>query len=275
MASEWYVQVYGVEHGPLPAETLKALARNGRISPDTPVKLGVSGQWVAADHVKGLFTADHGQPPAARVPSPSPVAANHGLASDSQSDGSPKWIWGLVGAAVLFMCGLGIYAASWSKQRAEQIPIETANREVREAVEKAEKWIQDGRLSDADQIEKALNEAGANSVATEKGSVAPTLAAFRKAKGDRQAADILESAITAIAQTDFHKAQTLLREYLDHESATERQRAKTLLAEITVATSDDDALRTLLAMDDATFASFSKGNGPASLSHTLPWSKPE
>ena len=57
MAEGWYVLVNNVEHGPIPSETLKQLARNSMVSPNTPVKLGASGTWVPADHVKGLFAS--------------------------------------------------------------------------------------------------------------------------------------------------------------------------------------------------------------------------
>ena len=68
--TQWFVRVNGQEHGPIPAETLKQLALKGRITPDTPVKLGASGNWVAAGHVKGLF------PPAAANRAASPMATS-------------------------------------------------------------------------------------------------------------------------------------------------------------------------------------------------------
>jgi uncharacterized paraquat-inducible protein A len=79
---------------------------------------------------------------------------------------------------------------SSSNRRAEQARIEVANQEVRQAVEKADKWIQDGSLADADQVEEGLNAAEANAVATQKTSVGPTLVAFRKKKSERQATAI-------------------------------------------------------------------------------------
>ena len=81
-------------------------------------------------------------------------------------------------------------AISRSEHQAEQARIETANQEVRQAVEKADKWIQDGSLADADQIEEGLNTAEANAVATQKALVGPTLMAFRKKKAERQATAI-------------------------------------------------------------------------------------
>ena len=142
----------------------------------------------------------------------------------------------------------------------KQARIEHANQDVRGIVENAEKWIQDGQLTDADKIEERLHAAESAPEATQKSSIVPTLAAFRTAKAERQAAAILKSALKAIDGKEFDKSQALLRQYLDHQYAKERKKAKTLLAEIPPATSDDDALQTLLAMDDTSFASLSKGD---------------
>jgi len=162
-------------------------------------------------------------------------------------------------------------AISSSNRHAEQARIEAANQGVRQAVEKAEKWIQVGQLANADQIEEGLNSAEADAVATQKTSVATTLAAFRNIKVERQAARILESALKFIAQKQFDKAQRFLRQYREHPYATEQQKARTLLSEITLATSDEDALRTLLAMDDKAFSALSNGSAmPAIPSITHP-----
>ena len=154
------------------------------------------------------------------------------------------------------------------RHRAEMTRIETANREVRQAVAQAQDWVRDGRLSDADQIEESLKAAEANSVATDKDSLGPASTAFQKTRGERQAAALMDSALEDIIRKRFDKAQTFLRQYLRHQYAKEPKRARTLLAEIALATSDDDAMRTLLALDDNTFGSYLKGNVPAmALSH--------
>ena len=169
-----------------------------------------------------------------------------------------------VGAVVITM------AIRNSNRQAEQARIDAANQEVRQAVEKAEKWIQAGRLADADKIEEGLNAAEANSVATQTTSIGPTLVAFRKAKDERQASRLLEFAVDAIAFKRFDKAQNLLRQYLAQEHATERRKAETLLAEIAFATSDSEAMSTLLAMDDDSFSNFLRGDFSAVvLSHPV------
>ncbi len=155
-----------------------------------------------------------------------------------------------------------------ANRRAEQERIAAANQDVKQAVDKAKRWVQVGKLADADEIEKQLNAAQANTVATEKDSVVPTLMAFDIARAKRQAGQLLESAVDAIALKRFDQAHDLLRKYVLKEHATEKQKAEKLLAEIAMATSDTDALQTLLVMDDDSFASFSKGKPPTiELSH--------
>jgi len=270
MATEWYVRVGNTEHGPFSSEVLKQLASNGKVARDMPVKRGAAGNWVLASAVKGLFTTTPQrqamvQPQPASVVSEQPEGTN-----DSESEGTPRWIWGFVGAAALFLCGLGLFAVWSSRQSAEQAQTDAANQKVQQAVEKAQDWIRDGRLADADAVEQSLKAAQTNSLATKKEQVGPALAAVQKAKQDRWAAEILKSADEAISQKQFDKAQTLLRMYLGQQYGTERQKAETLLAEIALATSDDDAMRTLLAMDNKSFDSFSKGNIPAVvLSHPV------
>ncbi len=161
-------------------------------------------------------------------------------------------------------------AISRSVRQVELARIEVANQAVRQAVEKADKWIQDGSLADADQIEEGLNTAKANAVATQKTLVGPTLMAFRNTKSDREATAILDSALKAITEKQFDKSRAFLRQYLQHPSATERQKAPALLSEIALATSDEDALRTLVSMDDRSFGSFSKGDvSSVVLSHPI------
>lgn len=51
---EWYYKVMGQPIGPISAGQLKLLAHGGDVRPDTPVRKG-NGDWVTADHVRGLF----------------------------------------------------------------------------------------------------------------------------------------------------------------------------------------------------------------------------
>ena len=55
MANDWYVRSDNTEHGPIPSETLRQLVLKGKIAPNTPVKLGASGNWVAASTVNARF----------------------------------------------------------------------------------------------------------------------------------------------------------------------------------------------------------------------------
>jgi hypothetical protein len=75
MATDWYFRVNNEERGPVSSETLKHLALEGRVTPETPIKKGASGHWTHASQVKGLFTPVVGQstPPPLPVPSAVPV----------------------------------------------------------------------------------------------------------------------------------------------------------------------------------------------------------
>jgi hypothetical protein len=55
MATKWYYQVMGEEIGPLTSDQLKRLAQIGKVARDTLVRKGVAGDWIFAEHVRGLF----------------------------------------------------------------------------------------------------------------------------------------------------------------------------------------------------------------------------
>ena len=55
MANEWYVAVEGQVYGPVVWETLRQNALEGRITPQTQIRQGVSGAWRAAGEWEGLF----------------------------------------------------------------------------------------------------------------------------------------------------------------------------------------------------------------------------
>ena len=294
MADDWCVQINGKIWGPGSAETLKQLVLKGKVTPDTLVRKGPSGCWVPAGHVQGLFPLASDQASPQTVPStprlepalavPLPVAVLQSVPERlariavavvhrvnrlllKMAGGEENRILYRFLQFVTLSIPVGVIVIamviSRSNRQAEKARIDAANQEVRQAVEKAETWIQAGRLTDADQIERGLSVAAANDVATDKTSISPTLVAFGKTKAERQAAVLLESALKAIDKKLFDKAQAFLQQYLEHPNATELQNAKGLLSEIALATSDKDALRTLLAIDDKAFTAFSHGDASA------------
>ena len=70
MGTAWYVNVEGKEYGPVSSAELKQWADEQRITPQTAVKKGEQGQWVAADRVKGLFSKPSIQQPTEPVSPP-------------------------------------------------------------------------------------------------------------------------------------------------------------------------------------------------------------
>lgn len=75
MASDWFIRINDVEHGPLSSERLKQLAQQGKVAPDTPVKKGQAGKWYRATDVRGLFTTPV-SPSTPTTAKPSPIFAS-------------------------------------------------------------------------------------------------------------------------------------------------------------------------------------------------------
>jgi hypothetical protein len=75
MPSDWYVVVDGKPSGPMDDSHLKALVREGRITPETLISRAGMQKWVPAQKIKGLFGAAPSTttlPQAVRPQSPSP-----------------------------------------------------------------------------------------------------------------------------------------------------------------------------------------------------------
>ena len=72
-ADDWYVEINGEKWGPGSSETLKRLALQGKVTPEMLVRNGLSGSWVPASQVRGLFpmAASPGTPTTV-APSPEP-----------------------------------------------------------------------------------------------------------------------------------------------------------------------------------------------------------
>ena len=55
MPNEWFVEAGNQVHGPLSDQHLKQLANGGQVTPTSPVRLGINGDWAMASSVRGLF----------------------------------------------------------------------------------------------------------------------------------------------------------------------------------------------------------------------------
>ncbi len=62
MAQSWFVKEMGAESGPYSSSTLKVMAQNGTIQPDSLVRRGSTGEWVSAHRIQGLFDSPSPQP---------------------------------------------------------------------------------------------------------------------------------------------------------------------------------------------------------------------
>jgi hypothetical protein len=52
---QWYIQLNGIEEGPITSQTLRSLAEAGRIYPDTPIRKEGMTKTVQASKIKGLL----------------------------------------------------------------------------------------------------------------------------------------------------------------------------------------------------------------------------
>jgi len=55
MTAEWFCNISGKTVGPLSAQQLKALVKQGKLKAEHQVRQGSNGMWVPANRVKGLF----------------------------------------------------------------------------------------------------------------------------------------------------------------------------------------------------------------------------
>ncbi len=74
MAKPWYFQVMGAEIGPLTSAELMEKVQIGQIQPDTLVRSGTDGKWVAADRWKGLLPSKENQSESAAATPTTPSA---------------------------------------------------------------------------------------------------------------------------------------------------------------------------------------------------------
>jgi hypothetical protein len=59
---DWYYKELGLEIGPIPAERFLELALEQKIGPETPVRKGLTGRWVPACKIRGLFVGSKTRP---------------------------------------------------------------------------------------------------------------------------------------------------------------------------------------------------------------------
>ena len=127
MAREWYCNIQNQEFGPLTSQKLVSLAKEGRLAPTDPVRLGTDGRWVPAGKVRGLrfdkarIIQSRTDPagvkgPATSIPS---LPAASSLVSRAPVRRTKLWYFGGVGLSV---AGLLIYVLLYhgSENRPEE-----------------------------------------------------------------------------------------------------------------------------------------------------------
>jgi hypothetical protein len=77
MGNKWFFRKGNIEYGPLESTGLISLAKNGKITPDTLIKLDGTNDWLTADNVEDLFEEEEKlSPPPSPKPSPAPSASS-------------------------------------------------------------------------------------------------------------------------------------------------------------------------------------------------------
>jgi hypothetical protein len=74
MAADWFLNIADRIYGPYEAGNLRQFVQEGRLTPDTLIRKGEEGAWVAARQVTGLFAQVPGQAPTSVGRTPAPVA---------------------------------------------------------------------------------------------------------------------------------------------------------------------------------------------------------
>lgn len=74
MATQWFVHADGKQYGPLTPSQLKGMVDQGKVTHDTPVRMGAEGKWVRAGRVKGLLPTH--EPESAASPAAATPTAN-------------------------------------------------------------------------------------------------------------------------------------------------------------------------------------------------------
>lgn len=88
MTREWYYQLMGETIGPLSDAEIYQHAQEGRILPDTYVRIGADGDWINADVVEGLFESYPPMPSQSNVVASSNVDNEQPQESEFTDDGS-------------------------------------------------------------------------------------------------------------------------------------------------------------------------------------------
>lgn len=96
MEADWYFRKGEKEYGPFSASALKKLVEEGRLTRECKLRRGEQGDWVPATKAKNLFK--------------SKIDQHKRVAAAPVAEGMPSYLCGLVGAAVLFLVGILVYA---------------------------------------------------------------------------------------------------------------------------------------------------------------------
>jgi len=109
MPEQWHYSKGDQRLGPVTTEELKAMAGDGRLSPDDMIWKKGMPEWAPASSAKGLFLVDDGPPPLPPGPAEKPISRTRRSQSrQPQGSGLPTWAK-VAGVAAAIAVGLVAY----------------------------------------------------------------------------------------------------------------------------------------------------------------------
>lgn len=183
------------------------------------------------------------------------------ILSESDSNTVPDKAW-----AMIFFLAATIFILMW-------VPVYFLHTDaadfdqVASAIAVAEAWLGGGPYLPGESVESGLVAALVNLDGPDKAKVESLLAQVRARRtvqyekhsrevGQAYASTLLDDARRQLDKRNVSKAIELLNKYIKDEHAIAREAGLLLLTEATLAVSEQSALQTLIAMDDAQFDRF-------------------
>lgn len=234
MGVESYVQ--GVEGmvGPMTAAQLRQMAARGEVTPQSRVRRGDMPKWIRVGNVKGLFTAA--------------LVEDGEEESDSEQGMSRPLLITLFGVPCLALVVAAVVIVNHNRSL-EQARVERANAQLKDAIVRADNWVESGKAANADALEQDLVAALADERVQGR-------AAGETVLGRVKARKVLDEGKHAVDQGEVERAAKLLRVYLADSRATQKAEATTLLDDIEASLSSEAPVAGLAALPEPEYLEF-------------------
>jgi hypothetical protein len=175
-------------------------------------------------------------------------------------------VWARILAAVsllAFVVGIAWWGGVRYLECRVQKELQAATeRQIARDIEQAEEWLQSGELLEVGAIEAALVRSMTSEFPCEsdKEKIAAALARCRNRRYQLEHEVLLAEAQASIKSNDAASAIVLLSKYIANPDAEQEAKAKSLLTQLRLATSDAEACATLNRLSNAEFSNFLETN---------------